>query len=168
MKPGGPEAMRQAGQKLGELTRVIKEGDLTQISMPKEVAAMAFRIPRDAWEALERRGRELGIGVKGEQIIVELRLGERNRREVYFFLYGIAQQVFSGGRPRELIGKIPKEILEANEGLREIMDVIKTGRSNLPDEDLTALQLYLAGLWFGLKDKTDLPAPWDIYKAVSY
>jgi len=56
MKPGGPEVMRQAGQKLEELTRVIGEGELTQISMPKEVAAMTFRIPEGAWEALGRRG----------------------------------------------------------------------------------------------------------------
>ena len=168
MKAGGPEAMRQAGQKLEQLTRVIGEGELTQISMPKEVAAMAFRIPGGAWEALGERRRELGIRVEGEQVVVELRLGEKSRREVYLLLYGIAQQAFSGGRPVELIGKIPKEILEENEGLREIMDVIEGGKSGLPDEDSTAIQLYLAGLWFGLEDKTNLPAPWNIYKAVSY
>ena len=168
MKPGGPETMRQAGQKLEELTTVIKKEDLAQIMMPKKVAAMAFRIPEGAWETLGRRGQELGIRLKGDQVLVELRLGEKSRREAYRLLCGIAQRVFSGGRPVELIGKIPKEILEANEGLREIIDVIKVGKSGLPEEDLTALQLHLAGLWFSLKDKTDLPAPWDIYKPVSY
>ena len=97
-----------------------------------------------------------------------MRLGGKSRREAYRLLCGIAQQVFRGGTPVELIGKIRREILEENKDLKEIMDVIEGGKSGLPDEDLTALQLYLAGLWFSLKDKTDLPAPWDIYKAVSY
>ena len=168
MKPGGAETIREAGQKLKELTSMIEEGELIQISMPKEVAAMAFRIPEKAWDALKRRGQELGISVKGNQVIVGVRLEEKGRREVYLLLCGIAQQIFKGGRPTNLIERIPKEILEENEGLREIMDVITRGRSGLPDEDLTALQLYLAGLWFSLRNKTDLPAPWDIYKPVSY
>jgi len=168
MKPGGAETIREAGQKLKELTSMVEEGELIRVSMPKEVAAMAFRIPEKAWDALKRRGQELGISVKGNQVIVGVRLEEKGRREGYLLLCGIAQQVFEGRRPTELIGKIPPEILEANEGLREIMDVIRAGRSGLPDEDLTALQLYLAGLWFSLKNKTDLPAPWDIYKPVSY
>jgi len=168
MKPGGAETMREAGQKLRELTSVIEEGELTQISMPKEEAAMAFRIPKGAWDALGMRGQELGIGVKGDQVIVKVRLEEKSRREVYLLLCGIAQQAFKGGRPTNLIERIPKEILEANEGLKEIIGVVAVGKTGLPDEDLTALQLYLAGLWFSLRNKTDLPAPWDIYKPVSY
>jgi len=168
MKPGGPETIKEAGSRLKEITNVIKKGDLTQISMPKEVAAMAFRIPKEAWEALERREQELGIRVKGEQVVVELRLGEGDRREAYLLLCGIAQQVFNGRKPTKLIEKISKEVLEADERLKEIIGVIEGDRSSLPDEDLTAFQIYLAGLWFSLKDKTDLPAPWDIYKAVSY
>jgi len=168
MKPGGPEVMKEAGQKLEELTTVIEGGKLTQVSMPKEVAAMAFRIPEGAWDSLGKKGQELGIRVEKNRVIVEIRPGEKNRRETYLLLYGITQRVFSGQRPTGLMEKIPPEILEANEGLREIIEVIKAGKSGLPDEDLTALQTFLAGLWFSLKDKTNLLAPWDVYKAVSY
>jgi len=108
-------------------------------------------------QRLGKREQELGIRVEGNSAIIELQPGDAEKREAYEFLAAVVQGEVSG-RGNQIL-RIPAALQNLSKefpGLEETFKVLRGGKSCLPDEDLTILQLYLVAYYGGLRNKSGL------------
>lgn len=165
MSKGSPEIMRQASQRLAEITDLVEigEGEM-RVSMPLNEAALVLRMPAEILRTMGKRRQELGISVRDSRVDVTLHGGVRERRSGYQFLYGLLQGVNpetaaifleTQSAPRNLLNEIP--------GLQATIEVIERGTDTLPSEDLRFLHIYLWGYWLSLQDRTNLPDPANLF-----
>jgi len=161
----GPETMRQAGENLGKIRKIVEEGrPEKQITFPLSEAALTLRIPKRVLAGLEERGQVFGVAVENEMATIKLFGSVSQQREAYSFLYGFLQSLRDSQGERFLeTQKAPLLLTAENPDLEETIAIIKEGKCNLPDEDLAALHLQLWGRWQSLTDKTDLFPPEKVF-----
>jgi len=161
----GPETMRQAGENLGRIRKIVEEGrSEKQVTFPLSEAALTLRIPKRALADLEKRGQVLGVAVENEMVTIKLFGNISQQREAYSFLYGLVQTLRDGRTDLFLKNqKAPLLLTTENPDFEETLAVIKEGKYDLPDEDIAALHLQLWGRWQSLTDKTDLFSPEKVF-----
>ena len=160
-----PERMRQAGENLEKIKKVIEKGKTEKaIAFPLNEAALILRIPQKTLKNLEERGQALGVSVEKEIVTIKLFGGLSQQREAYSFLYGLVQSLRSSRADLFLkTQKAPLFLTTENPDLEETIGVLKKGKCDLPDEDVAALHLQLWGRWQSLADKTDLFPPEKVF-----
>jgi len=161
----GPETMRQAGENLGRIRKIVEEGrSEKQVTFPLSEAALTLRIPKRALADLEKRGQVLGVAVENEMVTIKLFGSVSQQREAYSFLYGFLQSLRDSQGERFLkTKKAPLLLTTENPDFEETLAVVKEGKCDLPDEDLAALHLQLWGRWQSLTDKIDLFPPEKVF-----
>ena len=161
----GPERMRRAGENLGRIRKIIKEGrPEKQVTFPLSEAALTLRIPKRALANLEEKGQVLGVAVENEMVTIKLFGSVSQQREAYSFLYGLVQSLRDGRADLLLkTQKAPLLLTAENPDLEETIGILKEGRYDFPDEELAALHLQLWGRWQSLTDKTDLFPPEKVF-----
>jgi len=161
----GPERMRQAGENLGRIRKIVEEGrPEKQVTFPLSEAALTLRIPKRALANLEEKGQVLGVAVENEMVTIKLFGSVSQQREAYSFLYGLVQSLRDGRADLLLkTQKAPLLLTAENPDLEETIGILKEGRYDFPDEELAALHLQLWGRWQSLTDKTDLFPPEKVF-----
>lgn len=159
------ERMRRAGENLGKIRKIVEEGrPEKQITFPLSEAALTLRIPKRVLAGLEERGQVLGVAVENEMATIKLFGNISQQREAYSFLYGLVQSLRDGRADLFLkTQKAPLLLTAENPDLGETIGILKEGRYDFPDEELTALHLQLWGRWQSLTDKTDLFPPEKVF-----
>lgn len=161
----GPERMRRAGENLGKIRKIVEEGrPEKQITFPLSEAALTLRIPKRVLAGLEERGQVLGVAVENEMATIKLFGNISQQREAYSFLYGLVQSLRDGRADLFLkTQKAPLLLTAENPDLEETIGILKEGKYDFPDEELTALHLQLWGRWQSLTDKADLFPPEKVF-----
>lgn len=159
------ERMRRAGENLGKIRKIVEEGrPEKQVTFPLSEAALTLRIPKRVLAGLEERGQVLGVSVENEMATIKLFGNISQQREAYSFLYGLVQSLRDGRADLFLkTQKAPLLLTAENPDLGETIGILKEGRYDFPDEELTALHLQLWGRWQSLTDKTDLFPPEKVF-----
>lgn len=159
------ERMRRAGENLGKIRKIVEEGrPEKQVTFPLSEAALTLRIPKRVLADLEERGQVLGVAVENEMATIKLFGNISQQREAYSFLYGLVQSLRDGRADLFLkTQKAPLLLTAENPDLEETIGVLKEGKYDFPDEELTALHLQLWGRWQSLTDKTDLFPPEKVF-----
>lgn len=157
--------MRRAGENLGKIRKIVEEGrPEKQVTFPLSEAALTLRIPKRVLAGLEERGQVLGVSVENEMATIKLFGNISQQREAYSFLYGLVQSLRDGRADLFLkTQKAPLLLTAENPDLGETIGILKEGRYDFPDEELTALHLQLWGRWQSLTDKTDLFPPEKVF-----
>lgn len=161
----GPERMRRAGENLGKIRKIVEEGrPEKQVTFPLSEAALTLRIPKRVLAGLEERGQVLGVAVENEMATIKLFGNISQQREAYSFLYGLVQSLRDGRADLFLkTQKAPLLLTAENPDLGETIGILKEGKYDFPDEELTALHLQLWGRWQSLTDKTNLFPPEKVF-----
>ncbi|MGI6775727.1 MAG: hypothetical protein ACOX5S_00265 [Patescibacteria group bacterium] len=159
------ERMRRAGENLGKIRKIVEEGrPEKQVTFPLSEAALTLRIPKRVLAGLEERGQVLGVAVENEMATIKLFGNISQQREAYSFLYGLIQGLRDGRADLFLkTQKAPLLLTAENPDLGETIGILKEGKYDFPDEELTALHLQLWGRWQSLTDKTNLFPPEKVF-----
>jgi hypothetical protein len=159
------ERMRRAGENLGKIRKIVEEGrPEKQVTFPLSEAALTLRIPKRVLAGLEERGQVLGVAVENEMATIKLFGNISQQREAYSFLYGLVQSLRDGRADLFLkTQKAPLLLTAENPDLGETIGILKEGKYDFPDEELTALHLQLWGRWQSLTDKTNLFPPEKVF-----
>ena len=157
--------MRRAGEHLGKIRKIVEEGrPEKQVTFPLSEAALTLRIPKRVLAGLEERGQVLGVAVENEMATIKLFGNISQQREAYSFLYGLVQSLRDGRADLFLkTQKAPLLLTAENPDLGETIGILKEGKYDFPDEELTALHLQLWGRWQSLTDKTNLFPPEKVF-----
>ena len=157
--------MRRAGENLGKIRKIVEEGrPEKQVTFPLSEAALTLRIPKRVLAGLEERGQVLGVAVENEMATIKLFGNISQQREAYSFLYGLVQSLRDGRADLFLkTQKAPLLLTAENPDLGETIGILKEGKYDFPDEELTALHLQLWGRWQSLTDKADLFPPEKVF-----
>ena len=157
--------MRRAGENLGKIRKIVEEGrPEKQVTFPLSEAALTLRIPQQTLASLEERGQVLGVTVEREMATIKLFGNISQQREAYSFLYGLVQSLRDGRADLFLkTQKAPLLLTAENPDLGETIGILKEGKYDFPDEELTALHLQLWGRWQSLTDKTNLFPPEKVF-----
>jgi hypothetical protein len=157
--------MRRAGENLGKIRKIVEEGrPEKQVTFPLSEAALTLRIPKRVLAGLEERGQVLGVAVENEMATIKLFGNISQQREAYSFLYGLVQSLRDGRADLFLkTQKAPLLLTAENPDLGETIGILKEGKYDFPDEELTALHLQLWGRWQSLTDKTNLFPPEKVF-----
>ena len=157
--------MRRAGENLGKIRKIVEEGrPEKQVTFPLSEAALTLRIPKRVLAGLEERGQVLGVAVENEMATIKLFGNISQQREAYSFLYGLVQSLRDGRADLFLkTQKAPLLLTAENPDLGETIGILKEGKYDFPDEELTALHLQLWGRGQSLTDKTNLFPPEKVF-----
>lgn len=152
---------------VSEMANAGTNGKKVELSLIE--GSFLSRISIVTLEKMAVRNQQLEISVVGDKVRVTLKGRERDRRQAYLFLYRFIQALGSGGE-RFLLKNIsvPTVLLEEMPELGRMIDIIKTGKTDLPEEDISKLTVLLNAYWTSLRDKSSLPCPDLVLNSLAY
>lgn len=154
-------------REVSEMANAGTAGKEVELSLTE--GSFLSRISIATLEKMAERNQKLEISVVGDKVRVTLRGRERDRRQAYIFLYKFLQALESGGEGYLLRNiSVPAVLLEEMPELGQFIDIIKTGRTDLPEEDISKMTILLSAYWTSLRNKSSLPSPDLVLNSLAY